>query len=437
MKKVFESWGRYPKASHTVLPVVSRTKLQALPKEQTVLPFGLGRSYGDSCLNNGNIILDVSPLSYFLDFDETTGILRCEAGVSLDEILTVFVPRAWFLPATPGTRFVTVGGAIANDVHGKNHHCAGTFGCHVLRFGLLRSNGDNLECSPEKNKDLFSATIGGLGLTGLITWAEIKLKKIKNPLFDSETVKFANLDEFFAISEESESKYEYSVSWVDCLAKGASLGRGLFMRGNTNNEIDPKDIKARRALTVSFPFEAPSFLLNNLSIKAFNCLYYAKQQKREVAKTVHYEPFFYPLDAILEWKRMYGKRGFLQWQCVVPYAEGSDAIKEIFRMISDSGKGSFLAVLKTFGDIPSPGIMSFPRKGVTLALDFANDGRETFALLDRLDAVVRSVKGAIYPAKDARMSPETFEVSFPQLNKFKPYIDPKFSSSFWRRTTGG
>ncbi|NMC63870.1 MAG: FAD-binding oxidoreductase [SAR324 cluster bacterium] len=435
MKKRFESWGRYPKERHTVIPVSSRTELPVLQSGQTMLPFGLGRSYGDSCLNHQNVLLDTGPLSYLLDFDQQTGLLRCEAGISLDEILRVFVPRGWFLPVTPGTRFVTVGGAIANDVHGKNHHCAGAFGQHVLRFGLLRSDNKHLECSPNQNSDLFNATIGGMGLTGLITWAEIKLKAIKNPLIDSETVKFTNLKEFFELSEESEKKYEFSVSWVDCLAKGDSLGRGLFMRGNTNNEIDPLLLKPHRSLSLTFPFEAPSALLNNFTIRAFNCAYYGKQRKREIKKTVHYEPFFYPLDAMLEWNRMYGKRGFFQWQCVVPYGQGSGAIEEIFKLIADSGKGSFLAVLKTFGDIPSPGLMSFPRKGVTLALDFPNDGPPTLELMDRLDQVVCSVKGAIYAAKDARMSPKTFRVSYPRAEEFSKFIDPKFSSSFWRRVT--
>ncbi len=435
MKKVFESWGRFPEAAHKEVVQFRRSDgLSRLPPGMSVLPFGLGRSYGDSCLNNENALLDTASLAYVQEFDNETGVLRCEAGVSLDEILTVFVPRGWFLPVTPGTRFVTMGGAIANDVHGKNHHCAGAFGKHVRRFGLLRSDGSSVECSPSSNADLFNATIGGLGLTGLITWAEIQLKKIRNPMIDSETVKFGNLDEFFAISEESE-KYEYSVSWVDCVSKGDALGRGLFMRGSSNTTVDRKDLKPRKSLTLTFPFEAPSFLLNPLTIKAFNIAYYGKQRAKEVKKTVHYEPFFYPLDAVLEWKRMYGKRGFLQWQCAVPYGDGGAAIKEIFRLIADSGKGSFLAVLKTFGDIPSPGMLSFPRNGVTLALDFANEGDKLHTLLDSLDGIVRSVKGAIYAAKDARMSKETFNISYPRAHEFSKFIDPKFSSSFWRRVT--
>ena len=402
----------------------------------SVLAFGLGRSYGDSCLNDGNVLIDACSLDRFIRFEEETGTLRCEAGVSLDEILRVFVPRGWFLPVTPGTRFVTVGGAVANDVHGKNHHCSGTFGRHVKSLGLLRSDGNRLECSPKSNSDLFDATIGGLGLTGLITWVEFSLKRIMNPLIDSETVKFGNLREFFELSAEAGPKFDYTVSWVDCLAGGDSLGRGLFMAGNNNNSISPEDVPPRRGMTLTFPFDAPALMLNRFTIAAFNALYYGKQLKKTVSATIHYEPFFYPLDAVLKWNRMYGSRGFLQWQCVVPYGDGGDAIREIFRMIAASGKGSFLAVLKTFGEMSSPGLMSFPRKGVTLALDFPNEGGGTFALLEKLDSVVRSVSGAIYAAKDARMSPETFRVSYPCSSQFEKFIDPEFSSSFWRRVRG-
>ena len=430
MSKVFESWGRYPKARHSVVAAL-RERLPEAPAGCSLLPFGLGRSYGDSCLNDGNALIDTAPLGYFRHFDAETGMLRCEAAVSLDEILKVFVPRGWFLPVTPGTRFVTVGGAIANDVHGKNHHGAGSFGHQLLRFELLRPEGVRLECSREKNADLFRATIGGLGLTGLITWAEFRLKRIMNPLIDSETIKFSSLKEFFALSEES-GAFEYSVSWIDCLSPG---GRGLFMRGNNNRTIEAATLPVHRSKSLTFPLEAPGFLLNPLTVRAFNALYYGKQRQQMVRKTVHYEPFFYPLDAVLEWKRMYGRRGFLQWQCVVPFGEGADALGEILSMISASGKGSFLAVLKTFGDVAPLGLMSFPRKGVTLALDFPNDGAATFALLDRLDTVVRSVGGAIYAAKDARMSPETFAVSYPAAQEFAKHIAPGFSSSFWRRVT--
>lgn len=342
----------------------------------------------------------------------------------------MFVPRGWFLPVTPGTKFVTLGGAIANDIHGKNHHKAGTFGRHVLSFGLLRSDGVHRTCSLHENQDLFAATVGGLGLTGLITWVELQLAPIKSPYIDSRTTKFRNLEEFFDISAENDKLFDYSVSWVDCTSEGNNLGRGLFMAGNFSQQTKNKKAPS---LALPFPCEAPSWLLNSFFMRSFNTLYYNKQVKRSVDALTHYEPFFYPLDAILNWNRMYGKRGFFQYQLVVPFEQDRNIIKEIFRRITRSKRASFLAVLKTFGDVPSPGMMSFPDKGVTLALDFANDGKPTLALMDELDTIVKEAKGRIYAAKDARMSPEMFRLSYPRVDEFKQFVDPRFSSSLWRR----
>lgn len=398
--------------------------------DSSVLPYGLGRSYGDSCINNENSIIETSGLSHLISFDPESGILRAESGVSLATILDVFVPRGWFLPVSPGTKFVTLGGAIANDIHGKNHHRAGTFGCHVLRLGLARSDGSHKECSPKKNAELFKATIGGLGLTGLITWAEIQLTRIESPYLDTKTVKFKNIDDFVRVSAELDPIYDYNVSWVDCTTEGAQLGRGLFMAGNFSKR---KKDKKPLSLALPFPCEAPSWLLNTYFIQAFNTLYYNKQLKRDVEALTHYEPFFYPLDSILNWNRMYGKRGFFQYQFVIPFEEGAEVLKEIFSRITRSKRASFLAVLKTFGDFPSPGMLSFPRKGFTLALDFPNHGSSTLAFLDELDKVVFGAGGSLYPAKDARMSPESFVRSHPRLAEFEPHIDPRFSSSFWRR----
>lgn len=427
----FESWGRYPQAHQRLLPVGWRSDPLQLPEEGNVLAVGLGRSYGDSCLNDGGTLLTTRFLRRWIDFDSEAGVVRCEAGVSLEEILAVAVPRGWFLPVTPGTQFVTVGGAIANDVHGKNHHVAGTFGRFVRAFELLRSDGSRRVCSPTQNVELFSATIGGLGLTGLITWAEIALQPAPNAWVDTESIRFRNLEEFFALSAES-VEWPYSVAWVDCFAKGDNLGRGLFSRGRHAAPIDGAPRKpATRSLSV--PFDAPAFLLNGLTLRAFNVAYYRKQLSRVARARVHYRPFFYPLDAIHRWNRLYGKRGLLQWQCVVP--TDSQAIRRILEDISRSGEGSFLAVLKTFGNVRSPGLLSFPRPGVTLALDFPNRGTPTFALLDRLDAIVREHLGALYPAKDARMSPETFRAGFPNWEKLAALADPRFSSSFWRRVT--
>lgn len=430
--RTFESWGRYPKVrdQHVVQTVSPKAPLPLPSDGRSVLPFGLGRSYGDSCLNENNAVIDTSGLSCFISFDEKDGVVKAEAGVSLATILEVFVPRGWFLPVTPGTKFVTLGGAIANDIHGKNHHKAGTFGRHVLSFGLLRSDGVHRTCSPKENTELFNATIGGLGLTGLMTWVELQLVPIQSPYLDTRTIKFRNLDEFFDISATSDELFDYSVSWVDCTSEGDNLGRGLFMAGNFSER---RKAKTHTMPSLPFPCDAPSWLLNSYFMRSFNMLYYNKQLKHTVDALTHYEPFFYPLDAILNWNRMYGKRGFFQYQLVVPFDQDRNIIKEIFRRITRSKRASFLAVLKTFGSVGSPGLMSFPDKGVTLALDFPNDGAPTLALMNELDQIVKDARGRIYAAKDARMSPEMFKLSYPRYEEFMKYIDPKFSSSLWRR----
>lgn len=433
--KMPQSWGRYPQiAASRVIPVFWRDELPNLAElELPVLPYGYGRSYGDSCLNESSILLDMSHLTRFLSFDVEKGLLRCEAGVTLAEILELIVPRGWFLSVTPGTKFVSVGGAIANDVHGKNHHRAGTFGCHVTCFELLRSDGQRLLCSSEENVDLFRATIGGLGLTGVILWAEIRLRPIRSPLIDMECIRFTSLREFVDIAVASEKDFEYTVAWVDCLASGKQLGRGLFTRGNHREQENSHNIKKKKSLSV--PLDFPSWALNMWAVKAFNTAYYHLQRKNSVQKTVLYDPFFYPLDSIHQWNRMYGKRGFFQYQCIVPYRDGYEVMKELLERISQSGQGSFLSVLKTFGDVSSPGLLSFPRSGLELALDFANQGDKTLELLEDLDKVVCQSGGVVYPAKDARMSPESFQTYFPHWREFAQYIDPKFSSSFWRRVT--
>jgi FAD/FMN-containing dehydrogenase len=431
----YESWGRFPKATHDVVRMNWRDT--ALPPDsgKSLLPFGNGRSYGDSCLNDQGILVDTRGLDRFMAFDPKTGTLRCEAGVLLSEILELVVPHGWFLPVTPGTQFVTIAGAVANDVHGKNHHRAGTLGRHVNCFELLRSDGTRLQCSSVENPDWFHATIGGLWLTGLITWVELQLKAISGPLVDQEIIRYGRLEEFFRLSRESDATYEYTVAWIDCAATGASRGRGLFIRGNGAKGGQDRPAKASGA-PLSVPFDAPFALVNGLSLRLFNALYYRKQLQERVRSTVHYAKFFYPLDAIGAWNRIYGSNGLLQYQCVIPHRHAEAAIPEILGQIAGAGTGSFLAVLKVFGDLPSPGLLSFPRPGATLALDFPNEGKRTFDLLDRLDAIAMAAEGALYPAKDARMSPDTFRRSFPNWQQLEPFIDPRFSSSFWRRVRG-
>lgn len=432
MDNRYQSWGRYPRAQHTVWRLSARPARLSVPKPAlSVLPFGNGRSYGDSCLNDGGQLLDVRGLDRFIHFDPIGGVVRCEAGVLLAEILELVVSQGWFLCVTPGTRFVTVGGAIANDVHGKNHHRAGSFGHHVRCFELLRSDGSRRTCSPSENPQWFRATLGGLGLTGLITWAEIGLQRIDNPYIDVESLRFGNLAGFFELSQASDRDYQYTVAWVDCLARGKALGRGLFMRGNHATALctEHPRVSAHR---LNFPIELPVSLVNGWTLQAFNTFYYRKHKARS-RKICHYQPFFYPLDAIHAWNRVYGRKGFLQYQCVVPRAAAYAVIHEILNYIAVAGTGSFLTVLKAFGDKPPLGLLSFSRPGVTLALDFSNRGKPTLELLQHLDEVVRVAQGAVYPAKDARMSGESFRSYFPSWIEFSNYIDPTFSSSFWRR----
>ena len=430
--EITESWGRLErKAVPTSHPTSTENLKEYLGKDRTSLAFGLGRSYGDSCLNFSGGHINTCGLDRFIAADWDEGVIRCEAGISLAQILQVAIPRGYFLPVTPGTKFVTLGGSIANDIHGKNHHSAGTFGCHVQKFELLRSNGTTLECSRTENQEIFNATIGGLGLTGLITWAEIKMEK-GTGFFDVENVKFQNLDEFFKLCEESNDAYPYSVSWVDCLAKGRSLGRGVFGRGYHAKEKPSKACQVPMLPKIHIPIEMPNFLLNKYTIKAFNETYFRSFKDFSRNETHHFNPFFYPLDALGGWNRIYGSRGFYQYQFVVPKSQ-TKALEDVFETIALSGQGSFLAVLKEFGDIPSPGLLSFPKAGYTLALDFANGGQATLDLMTKLDEIVMKADGRIYPAKDARMSSETFKESFPCYNKMLEFKDPNFSSNFWER----
>jgi len=440
MNSGYKSWGQLSDYQHKYVLVypwaTSDFNIQKKLLETSYLPYGMGRSYGDSCLNKDDTLIDSTRLNHILSFDKDNGVIRCEAGVSFNDLLSVIVPHGWFLPVTPGTRFVTVAGAVANDVHGKNHHSVGSFGNHVTSFELKRSNNETLICSPEQNKEYFNATIGGLGLTGFITWVEFSLKKIVNPYISAQQKSFSSIDEFFEIDELNIEENEYSVAWIDTTSSGATLGRGVYFMGEHAKEhrvaYTKKEITKKQ---LSIPMNFPNIALNSFTVKAFNNLYFKMHAKPTEQKLTHFAPFFYPLDNILNWNRMYGKRGFFQHQCVVPIDNGKEVITELLKLVSSRGMASFLSVLKRFGNIPSVGMMSFPREGYTLALDFPNNGKRTLDFLNELDQLVRSVGGAIYPAKDARMSVDTFANSFPQLDQFKNYIDPAFSSSFWRRVT--
>lgn len=430
------SFGNFPKIKNQrIIDLYWRDEIISFQTfGQTILPHGQGRSYGDSCLNENGILISTQHLNRFIIFDTNKGILECEAGITLSEILELIVPHGWFLPVLPGTKFVSVGGAIANDIHGKNHHLAGTFGNHVLNFQLLRSDGEKYICSSHENPELFHTTIGGLGLTGLILSATLQLKPFTSTLLETEYIKFKNLEEFFTISQQSENHFEYIVAWLDCVSGEKNLGRGIFMRANTFYRERVEDRKPKKKPRLAIPFYFPSFTLNHYSIKAFNNFYYHNKSKKIGIQLVPYEAFFFPLDSIQNWNRIYGKNGFLQYQCVIPHKYVSH-IKEILKAIVANGHGSFLSVLKTFGDRSSKGMLSFPIKGVTLALDFSYRGEETLTLLNRLDDIVMACGGRVYPAKDARMSASAFKTFFPNWDEFSNWIDPKFSSSFWRRVT--
>lgn len=430
----FESWGRYPTLDCHLEPLFWTDDFPRgtrLPPE--VLAVGMGRSYGDVCLLERGTLLSTRGLDRLLDFDPDTGLLRCESGATLAQILDFAVPRGWFLPVTPGTKYVSVGGAIANDIHGKNHHVAGTFGVHVPSFELVRSDGMRMICSAEQNPEMYAATIGGMGLTGLITWAEVQLREIGSRKIRYEGIKFSGIDDFLSLSN-SNHHAEYTVAWIDCVSRGKNFARGIYMVGDHSEIVEPR--KKSRAPRLAVPFDFPAFALNRTSMRVFNELYYRRQLRRHVTGLVDYEGFFYPLDSILHWNRIYGKRGFLQFQCVIPWRYGRDGIVAMLEAIAESGLASFLAVLKVMGDRPSPGLMSFPQPGITLALDIAIVAGVTFPLFEQLAEMTRELDGRLYPAKDARMTAHQFQSFYPQWQEFARYKDPAFTSAFWERVTG-
>ncbi|WP_348815903.1 FAD-binding oxidoreductase [Halomonas sp. H10-59] len=431
--RVPNSWNRLPRvepeAIHT-LTQRSRGVPDHLPRP--LLAHGNGRSYGDVCLTERGTLLLTRGLDRFMEFDPQRGVVRCEAGVTLAEILALVVPRGWFLPSTPGTRLATVGGAVANDVHGKNHHAVGSFGHSVRALELWRSDGSVVECRPEDDSGWFEATIGGLGLTGLIRWVDLQLMPIQNPWMWVESQRFTNLNEFWTLNRRAESRWPYTVAWIDCLAKGKAQGRGILLAGQ--HAAAQAELPTFKEGGKRLPIDLPFSLVNGLSLRAFNTLYYRQPVKPQGALT-HYVPYFYPLDAIQGWNRIYGRRGFYQYQCVIPPLEAEAATAALLDTIARRGEGSFLAVLKTFGHTPSLGMLSFPRPGTTLALDFPNRGNKTRRLFEELDAIVREAGGALYPGKDARMPASLFKSGFPHWEAFSEYVDPGFSSRFWQRVT--
>jgi len=422
------SWGRLGIHDHRMQLLADRARVHGdISGQRQGLAFGMGRSYGDVCLNPGGTLWDLRSLDRFIAFDEQTGRLRCESGTLLREIQRFGVTRGWMLPVVPGTQYVTVGGAIANDVHGKNHHRYGCFGDHVTQLTLARTSGEVLSCLP--GDAMFAATVGGLGLTGVIVEAELQLRRIAGPWLGVETLPYQDLQQFFTLADASEADWEHTVSWIDCLHPS---GRGIFMRANSVAADQPQP--PSRA-DVRFPFVPPTSLVNRLSLRPFNAMYY-HLKKTQPRSLQHYVQFFHPLDRIQDWNRMYGPHGFYQYQCVLPREAGATGIQAMLKTIRRAGMGSFLAVLKTFGQRDAVGMLSFARPGVTLALDFPNAGAPTLALFERLDAIVLEAGGRLYPAKDARMPRALFEAGYPRLQEFLPLRDAGISSAMSRRLLG-
>lgn len=422
MEKRLANWGNYPVIScdETTFTQVDQVE-DMISSHSSIIARGNGRCYGDASLATNS----VSTLKFdkVLQFDTSTGVFECQSGITLDQILEIAVPKGWFLPVTPGTKFITVGGAVASDVHGKNHHAEGSFSNHIIDMDVITGKKETLTCSKEVLPDLFWATCGGMGLTGIITRVKFGLKKIETAYIKQKQIKARNLDELIRLFEEY-NQYTYSMAWIDCLQKGDSFGRGILIVGehatkeelNTQQAAAPLSLPDKRPLSV--PFNFPSFALNTFTVKAFNWLYYAKNTKREINNVIPYEPFFYPLDAILHWNRGYGKAGFVQYQFVLPL-DKKEGLVEILKRISDAGLGSFLAVLKVFGH--QDDLISFPRQGYTLALDFPVR-KGLFAFLDELDEVVLQYGGRLYLSKDARMKKDVFWQSYPNAQRFAEIV---------------
>ena len=422
------SWGRLTDLPHDVTYLNDLNNVpNVLSTKQPGLAFGMGRSYGDVCLNPGGILWNTTTLDRFIHFNDKTGILECESGVLLSSISKLLIPSGWNLPVTPGTQFITIGGAIANDIHGKNHHKHGTFGEHVLSLTLVRTNGEIIECGPQRRPEWFAATIGGVGLTGVIIKATLQLIKIPGPYLQTETIPFFNLNEFIELADTSESSWEHTIAWIDGSSK--KYHRGLFMRAQpTTDTVD----MPRSKYKLSIPFTPPFSCMNRLTYRPFNTAYF-NLKKRHTRCITHHESVLYPLDHIHHWNRLYGPKGFFQYQSVVPKDASLYATQAMLDAIVQSGNSSFLSTIKTFSKYRSVGMMSFPMPGVTLALDIPNRGVKTIKLLQRLDKIVLESGGRIYLAKDARMPRDVFKAGYPRLDEFLTYRDPGIHSALSQR----
>lgn len=422
MQKRLANWGNYPAITSEESAYTQEEQLRSfVVANHGFIARGNGRCYGDASL--GKHSLSMLRYDKVLSFDTTAGVLETQAGVTLDQILDIIVPKGWFLPVTPGTKFITVGGAVASDVHGKNHHMEGAFSGHITEMDVIIGDGTTVTCSPDRHTDLYWATCGGMGLTGVITRVKFGLKKMETAYIKQKQIKARNLEEVVRLFDEYKH-YTYSMAWIDCLQKGDSFGRSILIVGEhaTKAELNGKQAQAPLQLPskprLTVPFNLPSFILNTFTVKAFNWLYYGKNFKKEINNVVPYEPFFYPLDAILHWNRGYGKAGFIQYQFVLSLDQ-KDGLIAILRRISEKGWGSFLAVLKVFGRQDS--LISFPMEGYTLALDFPVR-KGLFEFLDELDEIVLQYGGRLYLSKDARMKQDVFWKSYPNAERFAEIV---------------
>ena len=420
-------WGRYPKATADLIEPADAQSLQKIvasqKKSASCISSGAGRSYGDSAL--AGQLIGSRFLDSFLALDEQQQTLRCGAGVKLGDILKVCLPRGLFLPVLPGTKAVSVGGAIAADVHGKNHHRDGSFCQHVIQISLVLASGEVVSCSATQNQELFRASCGGMGLTGAIVEATLRLAAVPSRYIDQRSLVANNLQECFAhIEDNADSKY--SVAWLDCLATGDDMGRSVLYLGEHSKGKNRKsDRKYQDRSSISVPFSTPSFLLNKSSMSLFNSTYFSLQKHKSRTSRLDYDNYFFPLDRLSNWNRLYGSKGFLQYQFVLPGEGALEGITTVLEKISKQGKGSFLTVLKKFGEA-NENLLSFPRSGYTLTLDFKNE-TSLFPLLDELDRIVLDHDGRLYLAKDARMSEAVFKASYPNWEAFmaiKAKVDP-------------
>lgn len=414
-RKVVTNWGNYPVIEADVTAVSSRSDIAKLIADKDhLIARGNGRCYGDASL--GSNIFSALRLNKFLAFDAKNATIECESGVLLLDILDVIVPKGFFLPVTPGTKFITVGGAIAADVHGKNHHVDGSFASHIEHFALMNENGDVIRCSPDENELLFWQTCGGMGLTGVILSAKFRLKRIETAFITHISRKTRDIESTMKAFEIA-SGSTYSVAWLDCFGTSKSLGRSILQLGEHASIDDLPDglrsdpLRLSTGAKASVPFYFPSFTLNRLTVTAFNTAYYNRQIREETRGVIRFDPFFYPLDGVRDWNRIYGLRGFVQYQFVLPLDQSFDGLVKVLEKVRRSGHGSPLAVLKLFGENDPRSVMSFPMKGYTLALDFKVN-EQVFRLLDELDDIVAEHQGRIYLAKDARMSAKFFKESY-------------------------